>query len=773
MRNRLERLRSDDAASRTGGGESTFRLGVIYGVIVLLLTAVAVRAIWLQTAGRAEFLAIWDREYERLEPIPARNGRILTADGLVLAADETEFAVAVHYRWFEEPPNAGWLRSQMLARLPPASRRDREQVAEARRKVLLTRERMHRELAAVLGTPMEELQQRFARIQTRIERIAAAVEARRQSTASELTPESFEPAAAEGHDPAPHPDGWRGLAGRVWRELTTPPQRPAREPVVVAEELQYHVIEASAAREAAGRIESFPARFPGVEVRLATRRAYPGGDLASHLVGARTPLREEELASRNERLPQGDPLGYRQGDPVGRSGLELSYDAVLHGVPGLRRVVSNRQGETLREEVVRPPVNGRDVTLAIDSRLQRTAERLLDEVLEFGAVPRSDLAGGLPDGAPGASPRPVGGCLVAMDVRTGRVLTAAAAPRHDARLLVAAAEEEWRAVASDPRNPFFPRISEATLPPGSVFKILTAVAGLETGCLDPDERLECRGYLQTPDRDRCAIYRHFGVGHGPVALDEALSQSCNVYFYELGQRVGAARLADWAGRFGLGTPTGSDLPAERSGLVPTPEWASGRGERWYPGLTRQLAVGQGALTVTPLQAARMMAAIANDGWLLTPQFVREHTAGSNGPVLDSDAAIQLVSHQTGLPTPTPAAVRSRVPHLSPATLARIRQALALTVAGERGTGREARVPGLTIAGKTGTAETGGGRPDHAWFAGFAPLDAPRIAFVVVLEHGGGGGRAAAPIAREFLIEAIRLGHLHSSDAATVTAELAP
>lgn len=757
MRNRLQRLRPTDETARPAEGAALLRLGIIFVVVAGLLGLIAARVLWLQTVGRDRYVALWNRVSERIEPIPARDGRILTADGLVLACDEPQFAVTVHYRWLEDPPDQGWLTAQALARLAPSQRRDRARLAAAQEEVLALRRRMHHDLAAVLEVSEEALAARCRTIQQRVERIRAAVAARQQSSRIE------EPAASTVSDTtAPRRNervdwNWRTFAEQVWRELTTPPERPVRDPLIVAEELDYHPVAENVSLEAAGRIESFPSRFPGVRVQSLTRRSYPQGSLAAHLVGVRTPLHEDQYAARRERLAQGDPFGYRPGDAIGRSGVELAYDRWLHGVPGERRVAFNRRGEIEREEVLRPAVNGGDVVLSIDAGLQRLAESLLDAAVERGEFPPRRDRTPTTDGAPDESPRPVGGTLIALDVRTGRVLAAAAAPRQDARLLTAATPEEWNAAAADPRRPFFPRVTQAMLPPGSVFKIVTAVAGIEAGVLDPDERLDCRGYLHTPDRDRCLIYRHFGVGHGPVRLDEALSQSCNVYFYEIAQRLGPLSLAAWARRFGLGAPTGCDLPQERSGQAPNPASLAASGERWHPGMTRQLAVGQGALTVTPLQVARLMAAIANDGWLVTPHFVMQTGDASPQSPEVRGREIQLVSHtrETDGSIPPP----QRVAELSPGTLAHIRRALLLTVEDPRGTGREARLEEVRVAGKTGTAEIGGGRPDHAWFAGYAPADSPRLAIVVVLEEGGAGGRAAAPIAREFLREAVRRGLL--------------
>jgi penicillin-binding protein 2 len=257
--------------------------------------------------------------------------------------------------------------------------------------------------------------------------------------------------------------------------------------------------------------------------------------------------------------------------------------------------------------------------------------------------------------------------------------------------------------------------------------------------IDPDATFHCQGYLDEPDRNRCLIYRHYGAGHGDVTLDDALCRSCNVYFFDAARRMGPQAIHDWAARFGLGRPTGVDIPGERAGTLPVP---NSPGTPWYPGTTLQFAIGQASLAVTPLQVAQMMAAIANDGYLVTPTFVRPPA----GPDDRTGRDIQL----TSFTTPEPRSTRRAIPGLSPGTLQRVRAGLRLVVEDDHGTGKRVRHSEVSIAGKTGTAETGGGRPDHAWFAGYVPADEPRVAFVVVLEHGGSGGHVAGPVAHDFI-----------------------
>jgi penicillin-binding protein 2 len=325
----------------------------------------------------------------------------------------------------------------------------------------------------------------------------------------------------------------------------------------------------------------------------------------------------------------------------------------------------------------------------------------------------------------------------------------------------------WQAAVSDVRRPFFPRVTQMTIPPGSVFKILTAIAVLESRRIDPDEPFFCQGYLDRPDRNRCYIYRHYGVGHGEMTLSSAVCESCNVYFFNAARELGPGVIAEWAARFGLGAPTGAEVPGERAGHLPrTDRQGAIIGEQWYGGSTLQLAIGQASLTVTPLQIARLVAAIANDGFLVTPRFVSPAASEPGSPVSSGVSEVQLAAFYSGRPTPS----AERIPGLSQETLQRVREAMFLVVGSPDGTGRRAAVEGIAIAGKTGTAEVGGGRNDHAWFVGFVPADAPRYAFAVVLEHGGSGGATAAPLAKSFIESMADAGLLRRNSTSQAAAE---
>jgi penicillin-binding protein 2 len=407
----------------------------------------------------------------------------------------------------------------------------------------------------------------------------------------------------------------------------------------------------------------------------------------------------------------------------------------------------------VRSEVIREPRFGADLSLSLHLPLQQAAEQLLDEQL---AEEHMDEVNGKP------LPIPPGGAIVALDVRTGAILAAASAPRFDLKLFAGSGADEWEKITADPRKPLFHRATEMALPPGSVFKVVSAVAFLESGRLDPEHPFHCQGYLDTPERYRCFTFRNFGVGHGDVTLVDALARSCNVYFFDAARRIGPAPLHDWATRFGFGQKTGIDLPGENAGNLPgiADRSETSRSSKARPrasGETLQLAIGQAQLTSTPLQIARFMATIANGGHLVTPRLADAAGLATVNSALSVDG--DLSSSET-----------PRMADLSTRSLEWVRMGLRQVVAHPQGTGyKTVRLQGITIAGKTGTAEPGQGRPDHAWFAGYVPADRPRVAFVVVLEHAGSGGHAAGPVAREFVQALLATGVLDGPPVAGPTA----
>ena len=695
------------------------RLGWLYVMLLFPVVAIAGRLAYLQGVVSIGYLDERDTTTVGYEWIPARDGRILSADGRVLAEDDVRYELLVHYRWLESPPDPGWLRRRALSRLPKRDRRKRDRVKDAESQVLAEREAVWKRLRGLTGKSSAELAKLRGGVQARIEKMIQSVQNRRNQRQQESADERD-----EIENPRTASDVWDIVVDAV----TTPPKRGREEPVVLPEESDYHPIVVGLSIESSAEIEANPELYPGVRIRIAGRRTYPANSLAAHVIGHRTPY--EDKATRRITI-EGQTVSLPPlQTTVGKSGLEKTYDSLLRGRPGIRRVVRNNRGEILKTEVLQVPRSGRDVVINLEAGIQTRVEKLLDDSLQK---------------AP-ATTVPRGGSIVVLDVQTGAVLAAASAPRFDLNLFTRPNGDEWRRLSADRRQPFFPRSHRMALPPGSVFKAVSSVAVLDSRQIDPEQRFACRGYLDRPDRHRCFIYRHFGVGHGPLNLADAICRSCNVYFYNAARKIGPKPLVDWAGRFGFGSPTGLDLPGERGGNVPSPSR-----RRWYPGDTLGLAIGQSRLTATPMQIARMMAAFANGGYLVTPHLLQRVGTAKHASAPESPG------------TPFP---RMRIPGLSEDALRRVQTGLRMVVQNPRGTGyKHARLTGIEYAGKTGTAEVGGNKPDHAWFAGYAPAKNPRIAFAIVLEHAGSGGRQAGPVAKELVRLLLESRVIHSRVAA--------
>jgi penicillin-binding protein 2 len=339
----------------------------------------------------------------------------------------------------------------------------------------------------------------------------------------------------------------------------------------------------------------------------------------------------------------------------------------------------------------------------LDARLQQAAEEAL-----------GDLAG----------------AVVALDPRNGEVLALASHPDYDLSLFAnRILTKDWAAINADERHPMSNRALQGLYPPGSVFKIVTTAAGLETGAITPDTPANCLGIFWISTWP----YRCWKeIGHASITLHRAIVESCDVFFYHVGLKVKVDQLYAWAKAFGLGEPSGIDLPGESSGLVPNAAWKEKTQHMpWFPGNTVMMSIGQGYLLATPMQLALMVSAVANGGQLFKPHLLKRVT-DAQGRLLDE---------------PVPAPVRS-VP-VQAETLRLIRRGMTDAVGATGGTAWRARVPGLSVAGKTGTAQNPHGE-DHADFVCFAPAEAPRIVIAVVVENGGEGGLTAAPIARRLL-----------------------
>jgi penicillin-binding protein 2 len=440
---------------------------------------------------------------------------------------------------------------------------------------------------------------------------------------------------------------------------------------------------------------------PEIQLGPQPRRLYRRGKLAAHVLGYVGEVSDEELSS--SVFPDARP-----GDLVGKSGVERTYNACLTGTDGKRRVLVDSQGRELGILGEIEAVIGGELSLTLDARLQEAAESLL-----AGKV----------------------GSIVAMDPRNGEILAMASAPAFDPnRFASRLSEEEWNGLINDPDRPLQNRAIQNSYSPGSTFKVVMALTALEEGVIDESSRVFCGGAAAYYNR----LFHCWSKGHGYLNVVGAIQNSCNIFFYEMGKRVGIEKIAEHAGALGLGERTGIDLPGERAGVMPSPEWKQRtRGDKWYAGETISVAIGQGAVSVTPLQLLRAVSAIAMGGRLVTPHLLLR--AGKPAGAAPSWPVREL--------------------NFRPETTADILAGMWGSV-NAGGTGGRARVPGLDICGKTGTAQVIGAETakklgsdselfeDHSWFVGFANRDNPEIAVVVFVEHGGKGGVAAAPLAGE-------------------------
>ena len=682
------------------------------------------RVLQLEVCQGDAFRAEAAKPIQRHQSLPGLRGRILARNGAPLAYDNKVLALAVHYRYLEDPPNARWLRWTARSRLAPRERKDPERLQAEEARLLEQRRELARRLGALCGLSEEQWRRRARQVEVRVRRIADRVNRRQAAGESEPPPE-----------PAPE-SFWEKLRWTLLESLRASMGPSPPERITVSEELDYHVMVEDVPLEVAAEIEANPTRYPATRIVQRTRRVYPAGPLAAHVLGHVGRLQEEELARPDIQA------AYHAQDRIGRAGVERQYERLLHGRLGATLERTDRSGRLLGCERLRPPGVGRDVVLTLDPELQRAAETLLDSALARRAITARTCG-------------PAGGAIVVMDVRNGAILAAASAPRFDPNVFAGGEAAQAAALLSDPAHPMFDRPARMALPPGSVFKTVVAAALLEALRLDPRETLLCRGYLNHPDQMRCAVYRRHGKGHGEVALPDALAQSCNVYFFHHAAQLGPERLVDWAGRFGFGGRTGVDLPGEAAGLLPTPATLpSLEGHPWRTADTQLLAIGQGSLQATPLQVARMMAAIANGGVLVTP-----HVASALGlpDLADGQSTADLGDPVDDL-IPPPAA--RRIAGLTPPTLAVLREGLKRVVCDPHGTAHgTVWLDSIEVAGKTGTAENAMEGAEHAWFAGYAPADEPKWAVVVVLQHAGNAEEAAGPVAKRLILKMKGVGLL--------------
>ena len=441
-------------------------------------------------------------------------------------------------------------------------------------------------------------------------------------------------------------------------------------------------------------VEEQKYKFKGTLLTVQPERKYLYQDLAAHLLGYVNEISEEELQSSNYQHLSG-------GDIVGKSGIEKYYDAYLRGTKGSKEVEVDALGREVLTLKSVEPIAGNDIYLTIDSKLQLYIQEL--------------MAG-------------LKGTAIITEANSGKILAMVSQPGYDPNLFTQQISiEQWQGIVHSKDNILCNRSIQGVYPPGSVFKLITAIAALEEGAVGLNDRIYCPGSFKLGDSTfKC--WRE--TGHGNQSFLDAISNSCNVFFYNMGQRLGIDKLNHYATMFGLGEKTDIDLPGELTGLVPSQEWKRRTfNQVWFPGDNINLAIGQGYLLTTPFQIHNMLCIITNDGNVYRQYHVDRIVSQSGDVIKRYEPEI------------------IRKVNVSADTFRVVKEGMKKVV--EEGTGFNARIEGLSLAGKTGTAQNPQGE-NHGWFVGFAPFQNPEICITVFVEHGGDGSQSAAPIAGEII-----------------------
>jgi len=476
--------------------------------------------------------------------------------------------------------------------------------------------------------------------------------------------------------------------------------RPPFDPVTVEEHLGWQQVVS---------LETHQLQLPGVSLEVMPERHYIYGPMAAHLLGYVGEVAEADLRREND---------YRMGDEIGKFGLERVFEGDLRGQAGGQEIEVDSVGRRLKLLREIPEIPGHSVVLSLDLDVQQAAEKAMGTW---------------------------SGALVALDPNTGYVLAMVSHPTFDPNVFANGINNvQWRGLTTDPAHPLTNRVIAGAYPPGSTFKLVDSIAGLEERTLTPETSYFCPGGLYYGNREYHCWRKQ---GHGTISVHRAIVSSCDVFFYQVGIHLGIDRLARWAHLLGMGEKTGINLDNERPGVMPSSLWKEKRfHQRWYPAETLSVAIGQGYVAATPLQMATVVSEIANGGTRYKPQFVKDEEA------LDGS----VVRH-------FPPIVERRIP-IDPVILDIVRGGMCDVVNGVGGTGHSAHLDNITVCGKTGTSqvvkEAGNARipedkeplkyRDHAWFVAYAPAEHPQIVVAAVIEHGGHGGSAAAPVVHDVM-----------------------
>jgi penicillin-binding protein 2 len=702
------------------------RFWLFKGGIVLAFSGLAVRLWQMQIAEGRRYAALAEQNRVDSQPVKAPRGVIYDRNGIVLAGNKANWSVVV-----------------VPANLPREEAARRALFAELDRLLLPTwvllvqpsRVPVNAE-AAVYERLAGVLQQAVERVQAAV---AAAMEREQTPVLADEVPRASVPAWA------------RALAGLPGAQLLSQHEYLVQESVT--DPRQAIVVQRGIPRDLALQVEGRSLLLPGVSIRPEPGRAYPSGPLVAHVVGYVG--RVDEETRERERLPNGQPL-YEMDDSVGHTGMEALLEPTLRGRKGFHIVEVDINRRMVRELDRRPPDPGASVALTIDLGLQKVTTDALNEELARAGVPA--------------------GAAVALDPATGEVLALVSLPSYNIQEFSdGISSRAYAALVNDDHRPLFNRCLGGLYAPGACAMPFVALAALRQGVIDGETVHVCKGGVHIPAEYNEISRKLFRCwqpgGHGPLTVAGALAQSCDVFFYNLSvppavdarnrpfryyeaavggtpiefKGLGIERLNEGAAAVGLGRKTGIELPGEEAGLLPTPEGKRKRGGgEWSVGDTINTGVGQGDFQVTPLQMAVAVAALANGGTLYRPRLLKSILRDGNRRIEEQEPVVvgRLEAPREVIET--------------------VRQGMRQTIVS--GTGRRLDVPGIVVAGKTGTAETetadapgATGQKPHAWFTAFAPYDRPRIALVVILEKAGYGAVHALPVAERMLRAFFKVG----------------
>lgn len=469
-------------------------------------------------------------------------------------------------------------------------------------------------------------------------------------------------------------------------------------------------------------IETYQEQFPGISIEVVPRRYYPLLSTGAHVFGYMSEINKAQL----KNLPENK---IKSAKIVGQEGIEAVYNEHLIGTDGGMQVEVNNAGREIRTYPGQiDPKPGNDIILSIDSVLQRQIERIMGERR---------------------------GAAIVMSPHTGEVLAMVSLPAFDPNeFSQGLSVKRWKELRNDPEHVLNNKCIQGIYSPGSTFKMVTAAAALESGVIAPDTEIKCDGFIRLK---RTKMHCWKRSGHGYLNVVQAIEHSCNVFFYKVAMEMGIGKIKEYANIFGLGAPSGVDLLSELSGVVPDKEWKLKRTKQeWQKGETPNVAIGQGYLSVTPIQLVSYINVIANGGFFVKPRIVKQH--------IDNASLTKIGKLEPGVNL-LETEIEKREIGIKPETLELLRQGMTRNVQGEKGTGRRAKSRIVSIAGKTGTTEVISSKTrdkilkeqgevaekyqNHAWFTAFAPVDNPMITLAVMFEHGSSGSNSAA-IARQII-----------------------